>query len=211
MDITYLGQSGFQIDNLVIDPFMEDNPLCNIDPHTITCDIICITHDHHDHIADVMSIAQQNNTTVVAIYEVANHLADKGLSTIGMNIGGTITLGQWKIHMVEAKHSCELGHPAGFVLTHTEENKTIYHAGDTALFSDMQLIGGRGIDVYMVPIGDRFTMGIEDAATSVQYVRPNKAIPMHYNTFPPIKQDPDQFKAQVPVAEIMDVGETLTV
>lgn len=211
MRLRYLGHSCFLIENLLIDPYLRGNPLCNISPEEIKCDTICITHDHADHLGDSEEIARRNNATIVAIFELAQKFSAKGIKSEGMNIGGKIILNDWEIKMVEAKHSSNLGNPAGFILKYIPEKKKIYHTGDTSLFSDMALIGEEGIDIYLVPIGDRFTMGIDDALKSVELVKPKMVIPMHYNTFPLIRQNPDNFARKCGIARVMKIGEEIEV
>jgi len=194
MNITYFGHSAFLIEGLLTDPFLSGNPKCRTSPDEVSCNIICLTHDHDDHLGDAFEIGKRNNAVIVAIHEIANYAASKGLRTEGMNIGGTIIVGDWQIKMVEALHSSNMAHPAGFILKHMEFNKTIYHAGDTGLFSDMRLIGDEGIDIAMLPIGDRYTMGIKDALLAVDLIRPELVIPMHYGTFPAISVNPEDFK-----------------
>jgi L-ascorbate metabolism protein UlaG (beta-lactamase superfamily) len=208
MKITYFGHSAFLIENLLTDPFLSGNPKCRTTPDEVSCNIICLTHDHDDHLGDAFEIGKRNNAVIVAIHEIAKYADSKGLRTEGMNIGGTIIVGDWHIKMVEALHSSNMGHPAGFILKHMEFNKTIYHAGDTGLFSDMRLIGDEGIDIAMLPIGDRYTMGIKDALRAVELIRPELVIPMHYGSFPAIAVNPWDFKQDCPVeVEIFKPGE----
>ncbi len=212
MKIKYFGHSAFLINNLLIDPYIRENPMCNEKIEDIKCDIICVTHDHGDHLGDAFDIARENDATIVAIHELAVEASKGGLKTEGMNIGGKIKIGDWSIKMVNALHSSNLGHPAGFVLKNLRENKTIYHAGDTGLFGDMKLVGDEGIDVAMIPIGDRYTMGVEEAVTAVELLRPRIVIPMHYNTFPLIKADPTKLKEKVSVkVVIMNPGDEIEV
>lgn len=208
MKVKYLGHSSFLIENLLIDPFISGNPKANINPDDIRCDIICITHDHSDHLGDAFEIARRNNATIVAIHEVAVLAQKKGLKAEGMNIGGTIEIGEWTIKMVNAQHSSNLGHPAGFILKNKESGKTIYHAGDTGLFGDMKLIGEEGIDIAMLPIGDRYTMGVNDAVKATEFIKPKIVIPMHYGTFPVLVGKPEDLKRLCPVkVEIFKIGE----
>ena len=208
MNITYFGHSAFLIEDLLTDPFLSGNPKCRTSPDEVSCNIICLTHDHDDHLGDAFEIGKRNNAVIVAIHEIANYAASKGLRTEGMNIGGTIIVGDWQIKMVEALHSSNMGHPAGFILKHMEFNKTIYHAGDTGLFSDMRLIGDEGIDIAMLPIGDRYTMGIKDALRAVDLIRPELVIPMHYGSFPAISVNPRDFKQDCRVeVDIFKPGE----
>ena len=208
MNITYFGHSAFLVEDILLDPFISGNPECKTEPGDIKCNLICLTHDHDDHLGDTVEIGKHNDATVVTIHEIAKFLSTKGLQTIGMNIGGWIAAGNWHIKMVEALHSSNLGHPAGFILKHREFNKTIYHAGDTGLFSDMELIGNEGIDIAMLPIGDRYTMGITDAIKAVDLIKPKLVVPMHYGTFPAIAVEPGDFKKECPVdVEIFKIGE----
>lgn len=211
MEIKFFGHSAFQLDNLVVDPFLSGNPLCNDKAEDVSCEIVALTHDHDDHLGDTWGIAERNQATFVAMYELALVGESKGIRSIGMNMGGTVEAGNWKIKMTPAWHSSNLGAPAGFVFTH-ESGLKIYHAGDTALFSDMKLIGDMGIDIAILPIGDTFTMGIEDAAKAVEFIRPKKVIPCHYNTFPPIDADPEAF-AKLCNCEVvvMNPGDSVTV
>ncbi|MCL7415102.1 MAG: metal-dependent hydrolase [ANME-2 cluster archaeon] len=208
MNVRYLGHSAFIIEDLLIDPYLSGNPKCMTAPEDIECSIICLTHDHDDHVGDAIEIGKSNNAVIVAIYDLAKDVSSKGARTEGMNIGGTITIGDWDIKMVEALHSSNRGHPAGFILKHRKFNTTIYHAGDTALFSDMRLIGDEGIDIALLPIGDRYTMGIKDALRAVDLIRPERVIPMHYGTTPAISVNPEDFMQDCPVeVEILKPGE----
>ncbi|MBI5332300.1 MAG: metal-dependent hydrolase [Candidatus Aenigmarchaeota archaeon] len=202
MRIKYFGHSAFLIEDLLIDPFIEHNPHCKIKAKDIKCNIICITHDHGDHLGDGFEIAKNNNAVIVAIYELSQLAQKNGLKSEGMNIGGWITAGDWRIKMTEALHSSQ-GHSAGFILHNTKVNKKIYHAGDTGLFGDMKLIGNEGIDIAMLPIGDRYTMGIADALKAVEFIRPKMVIPIHYNTFPIITADPEDFRKNCPVNTVI--------
>jgi len=194
MKIKYFGHSAFLVDDLLIDPFIQGNPHCTSKVEDIKCKVICVTHDHLDHLGNAFEIAKNNDATIVAIHEIAELAASKGLKALGMNIGGTVHIEHWTIKMVNALHSSDIGHPAGFILKHRKVNKTIYHAGDTGLFSDMKLIGEEGIDIAMLPIGDRYTMGIREALKAVELIKPKIAIPIHYNTFPMIPANPAEFK-----------------
>ncbi|MCD6478086.1 MAG: metal-dependent hydrolase [Candidatus Aenigmarchaeota archaeon] len=212
MKVKYLGHSCFLINGeLLIDPFISGNPKCPFDPSEIKCKIICVTHDHSDHLGDAFDIAANTGATVVAIHEVAQEALSRGLNAEGMNIGGEISVGEWKIKMVLALHSSNLGHPAGFVLE--KDGKRIYHAGDTGLFGDMKLIGEDGLDLALLPIGDRYTMGTKDAIKAVEFLNPKMVIPMHYGTFPIINQSADEFKKEFElkfpgkVIKVLEIGE----
>lgn len=186
-------QTGGQ--RIVIDPFFDDSPAAPKKAREIHADYILVSHGHFDHVADAAAIAKRTGATVVAIFEIAQWLANKhGVAkTVQMNVGGGINLPFGRVKMTLAFHSSELpdgsygGSPAGFLLTLPAGK--IYFACDTALFGDMKLIGDEGIDLAILPIGDLFTMGIEDSLKAVQLIRPKRVIPSHYNTWPPIAQD----------------------
>lgn len=222
MRITWLGHAGFEIEdrrNVVIDPFIKGNPLApdiELEP-----DIMAVTHGHADHLGDAVEIAQETGATLVAIHEIANYAAGKGVEAEGMNMGGTIEVNDVQFTMTQAWHSSGIdaaefgfsgGDPAGYVI---EDRARVYHAGDTALFSDMRLIGDLyRPEVMLVPIGDRFTMGPREAALAVSWVRPEIAIPMHYDTFEAVEQDPDEFAELVEglcdtEVVVLEPGETL--
>ena len=207
MKIKYFGHSTFQIDDLIIDPFIKDNKAASTKVADIKCKIICVTHDHFDHLGDTVEIAKNNNATVVAVGELARSIAAAGVKTEGLGIGGTIRIGSWKIKIVKAVHSSGTGPPVGFVLTNLSSGKKIYHAGDTALFGDMRLIGDEEIDIALIPIGGHYTMDADDALKAVELIRPKLVIPMHYDTFPVIKADALDFKKHCKAkVEIMPAG-----
>jgi len=206
MKIKYFGHSAFSFDDLLIDPFIRENPLCKIKVGDIKCKIVCVTHDHHDHLGDTYEIAKSNNATVVGIFDIVKKAEENGLKTELMNIGGPIRVGDWQIALVPATHS---GNPVGFVL---KKDKTVYHAGDTGLFSDMSLIGKQNIDVALLPIGGRYTMDIEQAVEACKLLKCKTAIPMHYNTWDIIKVDPREFKKKAPCdVVILKSGEVFEV
>jgi L-ascorbate metabolism protein UlaG (beta-lactamase superfamily) len=205
--ITWLGHSAFEIesgDRIVVDPFLTGNPNAPKRWQDIKCDIIAITHGHGDHVGDAIDIARKNDAIIVAIHEIAQFFSKLGLRVESMNKGATIKVLETKFTMVHAIHSSgisgeklmiEGGEAAGYVI---HGNKVIYHAGDTALFKDMELIGELyKPEIALIPIGDRFTMGIKEAALAVQMIAPRVAIPMHYGTFPLIDVDPFAFKEAV--------------
>jgi len=208
MKIAYHGHSCVQLStedghSLIIDPFLRGNPLAVAKPEDIRVEYVLLTHGHADHIADAEPIARKNGATVVAIPELAAFMAWKGLNTIDMNMGGTVDLGFAKATMIQAFHSSGIqlqderrivyaGMPAGFIVR--SEGLTLLHAGDTCLFGDMKLIGERyRIDVAFLPIGDHYTMGPDDAALAAEWLNAKTVVPIHYNTFPPIRQDAGQF------------------
>jgi len=189
--------------NLLIDPFIEHNPKY---PKGYTLpgkiDYVLLTHGHFDHIADAVPVAQKYGATVLAMVELAGYMASKGVaSTIGFNLGGTVQLPGVAVTMVEAKHSSSieeegtaiyLGVAAGLVLT-IEDGPVLYHAGDTSVFRDMELIR----DLYapelaMLPIGGHYTMGPKEAALAVRYLQPQAVLPVHWGTFPALTGTPQE-------------------
>ncbi len=200
MEITFFGHSAFKIEGtntLYIDPFFRDNPISEISPEQIQkADIVVATHDHADHIGDAYEICKKTNATFVGIHELAVEAEGEGVRSEGVNVGGTIHINDVLVHMVQAIHSCTNGHAAGVIIE--TEGATIYHSGDTGLFGDMRLIGDIfDIDLALLPIGDRYTMGIKSAVKAVEFLRPKRVVPIHYNTFPIIKSDPIKFKELV--------------
>ena len=206
MKVSYHGHSVVQIETngkkIIIDPFITGNPLTDLKMEDVKVDVIIVTHGHGDHLGDTIELAKRNNSLVIANFELATYLSWKGLTTHGMSIGGAFEFDFGKIKLTPAIHGTGLvtenneiiylGMPAGILLM--AEGKTIYHAGDTGLFSDLQLIGERHpIDLAFLPIGDNFTMGPEDAAIAAQFLKAKRVVPIHYNTFPSIKQDPNKF------------------
>jgi L-ascorbate metabolism protein UlaG (beta-lactamase superfamily) len=207
VEIIYHGHSSIQIvagdKSLVIDPFLRGNELAVTKPEDIKTDVILLTHAHADHIMDADLIAKINDAPVVANPELAAYMSWKGVKTKGMNIGGTIDLGFAQAKMIQAFHSSGIvieeeqrilygGMPAGYIVKINGVN--ILHAGDTALFSDMKMIGERhAIDVAFIPIGDHYTMGVEDALQAAEWYNAKVVVPVHYNTFPVIRQEAESF------------------
>lgn len=205
--INFLGHSAVCIEGnkiIYIDPFLNDNPVAKPSPKQIKiADIVIITHNHADHIGDAYEICRKTGSILVGIHEIAVDAENAGIKSEGMNIGGTINVEGVVINMVNANHSCMNGHAAGVVLE--MDGFTIYHPGDTGLFGDMRIMGEFfNIDLAFLPIGDRYTMGIKSAAKAVEYLKPEKVIPIHYNTFPVIQADPYEFKKLVgSLAEVL--------
>ncbi len=170
----------------------------------VTCDIVAITHGHGDHVGDMIDIARKNNAVIVAIHEIAQFITKLNIPVESMNKGATIQVRSTGFTMTHAIHSSgitgekimiEGGEAAGYVINGT---KRVYHAGDTSLFKDMELIGELyKPEIAFLPIGDRFTMGIREASIATKMIAPRVVIPMHYNTFPLIEQDPFAFKEAV--------------
>ncbi len=205
MKLRFLGHSGFQITEggheVVIDPFMTHNPATSVEASEVAPSHILLTHAHGDHYGDTPAIAERAGATVVGAVEIANYVSQRGMQGHGMNIGGGFAFPFGQVRFTPAWHSSSFpdgtygGMPTGIILE--MGGKRIYHAGDTALFSDMRLIGRKGLDLAMVPIGDFFTMGPDDALEAVKLLAPKAVIPIHYNTFDPIRQDAQAFKAKV--------------
>lgn len=215
MKLSYHGHSIVKIQTndhtILIDPFITGNELTDLVVEDEKPDVILLTHGHNDHVGDTVTLAKASDALVVAPNELAIYLGLQGLNTHGMNIGGANEFEFGTVKFTKAFHSSSYqtenntfiytGMPAGILFT--AEGKTIYHAGDTSLFGDMKMIGDRHpIDVAFLPIGDNFTMGPEDAAYAVELLKPKVTIPVHYNTFPPIKQDPQTFKSLVKNHEV---------
>ena len=200
MEITWLGHSGIKLKGsktIYIDPFLTGNPAASTTPDEINeADVVVVTHHHADHLGDAFTICKKTGATCVCIHEISVDAEAEGITAEGMNIGGTIETKGVKVHMVQALHSAEKGDPAGVVIE--MDGKTIYHAGDTGLTYDMKLIAEFfKPDLSFLPIGDRYTMGIPSAAKAVEFIQTKKVIPIHYNTFPIVSADPEEFKKKV--------------
>ncbi len=198
--ITWLGHAAFELSykglSILIDPWLT-NPLSPKKPEEVKPDYIVVTHDHDDHLGEAITISKRTGAPVVATYELANYIESNGGKGIGMNIGGPAVLKEdVKVYLTPAFHSSSKGSPTGAVIKLGDFS--VYHAGDTGLFGDMKLIGEvYSPDVAMLPIGGFFTMDPEQAAVAVQLIAPRYAVPMHYNTFDLIKQDPKVFSDKV--------------
>jgi L-ascorbate metabolism protein UlaG (beta-lactamase superfamily) len=225
VDVRFLGQSAVHLSgggaDVLVDPFLTGNPVAAVSADEVTADVIALTHGHGDHLGDTVDIAKRTGATVVAIVELAAEISESGVENVlNPNFGGTVTFDWGWIKLVPAWHTAVspsgTAHmPAGLVINYG--GKTIYHLGDTCLFSDLKLAARRGdtIDLALVPIGGHFTMDRFDAVTAVEYVSPAQVIPVHYNTFPPIEADAQAFKQDVEQAGfsqvvVLEPGETHT-
>lgn len=206
MKLTFLGHSAFQLEvagkSILIDPFLTGNPQASTSAETIDADYIVITHGHGDHVGDAVEIARRTNAMVISNHEISLWLRKQGVArTHDMHLGGSHRFEFGILKLTLAFHGSILpdgtcgGNPAGLLFKTAEGN--VYHAGDTALFSDMSLIGEEALKVAILPIGDNYTMGPEDAVRAVSLLKPAIAIPCHYNTFPVIEQDAEAWAQQV--------------
>jgi L-ascorbate metabolism protein UlaG (beta-lactamase superfamily) len=226
MKISYHGHSVVKVQTggklILIDPFITGNPLTDLIVSEEKPDVIIVTHGHGDHLGDTVELAKKNNALVIANFELATYLSWQGVNAHGMSIGGAYKFDFGTVKLTPAFHGTGLvtdnkeiiylGQPAGVLIF--AEGKTVYHAGDTALFSDMKLIGERHpIDVAFLPIGDNFTMGPEDAAFAAKLLQAKKVVPIHYNTFPPIETDPQKFVdlLEAGQGQVLQPGESLEI
>ncbi len=204
--VKWLGHSAFFIfdgkHRILIDPFITGNPMAPVKAEDIHADYILITHGHGDHLGDGFDIARRCDSLMIMPSELGHYAESKGLRVFKMQIGGSAKFDFGNVKLTQAFHGSSViedgniiytGMPCGFLIT--IDGKTIYHAGDTALFGDMRLIGDRNsIDLALLPIGDVFTMGPEDAAYAVGLLKPKIAVPMHYGTWPVIGASPERFR-----------------
>jgi L-ascorbate metabolism protein UlaG (beta-lactamase superfamily) len=223
MKLTYHGHSVVKIETngkiILIDPFITGNPKTDLKAEDVKVDVILLTHGHNDHVGDTVDLALRNHALVVAPYELATYLSWQGVNVHPMHIGGSFAFEFGKVKLTQAFHGSSYveenkqivytGMPSGIMFT--AEGKTVYHAGDTALFSDMKLLGElHDIDVAFLPIGDNFTMGPEEAAIAAKWLKAKMVVPIHYNTFPVIEQDPYRFVAMLEgIGKVLNVGESI--
>lgn len=221
--LQYLSHSAFAVEaggkRLLIDPFFTGNPKAPAEAKDYDPDYILVSHGHGDHLGDTVSIARASGATVIASNELAVWCARNGCKAHPMHIGGGWNFDFGRVKLTIAHHGSAVesdergweytGNPCGFLIT--AEGKTLYHAGDTALFYDMKLIGEmNAIDLALLPIGDNFTMGVDDAIKAVELLRPRCVVPMHYNTFEMIKSDPQRFASgasSFSTIKILNIGE----
>lgn len=207
LTISYLGHSAFALEadgrQVLVDPFLSGNPKASAKPDDFNPVAILLTHAHDDHVGDTVEIAKRAKATTVSTFELGVWLGHQGVEgAIAANHGGTVAFEGGTVKLTPAWHTSSYGEnfvapgvPAGLMVRFG--GRTVYFAGDTCLFGDMALIGDEGLDVAVVPIGDLFTMGPDDAVKAVKFLHPKLVIPCHYNTFPAIEQDADAFKKAV--------------
>lgn len=200
MKITRLGHAAVLLEGsktILIDPFLKDNPLASTKAEGLPpIDVIVVTHDHFDHLGDAINIAKQHGSELVCVHEISTmpEITDSGIKVTGMNIGGTYGIDEVNISLTPAVHSVGTGDAAGAVVV--MDGTKVYHAGDTALFGDMALIGEvfGPLDVALLPIGGHFTMDVKAAAKAAALVNARVTVPIHYDTWPPIAADPSELK-----------------
>ena len=205
--IKWLGHYAFEIrtgdQTVLVDPFVNDNPVATVSADDLEADFILVTHGHADHVADVASIANRTGATVIAPVEAATWFQSQQNveNTIQLNLGGGIQLPFGHARMTIAHHSSSMpdgsygGNPAGYILTLAEGK--VYFSGDTALFMEMELYGRQGVDLAILSMGDHFTMGPDDSVEAVKMLKPARVVPAHFNTWPPIEQDANAWADKV--------------
>ncbi|KYP81886.1 metal-dependent hydrolase [Ferroacidibacillus organovorans] len=227
MKVTFLGHAALLVDTgkhrILFDPFLTGNGAASVTADEVEADVILLTHAHGDHVGDTVAIAKRTGAQVVAVFELAAWLMGQGIQVHPMHLGGSHTFDFGTVKYTLAFHGSGIetpdgilygGNPAGILLT--VDGKTLFHAGDTALFGDMKLIGDMNdIDLAVLPIGDNFTMGPEDAVVAATWLHPKAVLPVHYNTFPLIAQDGQAFGLAVERhgihAHILESGQSVEI
>ncbi|HEU5081629.1 MAG TPA: metal-dependent hydrolase [Opitutaceae bacterium] len=227
LNITWLSHSSFLVQHekwsLLFDPYFTGNPKAKTEARDVRCTHVFCSHAHEDHSVDVIEIAERNQAPIFAPYELSEYFSAKTkLPVFDLMTGGTVKTEFGRVQLTPAWHSSArempegqnlaLGEAAGFLVT--IGGKIVYHAGDTALFSDMRLLARQPIDVAFLPIGDYYTMGIDDAVAALDLLCPRLTFPMHYNTTEKIAVDPDEFVGKAAAAghrvKVLSVGETFS-
>lgn len=226
--LTWHGHSCFTLrtdDGTVVlfDPWLDENPAADVRADDLErVDYVLVSHGHFDHFADCVKVAKKHGATVVSTFELVSFTQEQGVEKgHGMNIGGAFSFPFGKVKLTPALHTGSVAGDddgthttdcSGFLVT-LPGGTRLYHAGDTALIMDMQLLRGQ-VDVALLPIGDNFTMGPEDAVRAVEFIQPKRVVPMHYNTFPVITQDPEVFREMVgdrAQVEVMQPGGSIEI
>ena len=227
LGLTWLGHATWLLKtsshSILIDPFLDDSPTAPVKADQVQADFILVSHGHADHVADCAKIAKRTGALVISNYEICQWLAQQGVkNTLGHNLGGGSSQPFGRVQLTLSHHSSQLpdgaygGNPSGFLLLLNENDTNLYFACDTALFYDMKLIASASIDIAVLPIGDLFTMGPDDAVEAVKLLQPAHVIPSHYNTWPPIEQDPHAWAARVKKEtraepHVLNPGETFAI
>jgi len=224
--LTWYGHAVFTIETgdhtILIDPFFSGNPMATVSADDVNADFIIVTHGHGDHIGDTVPIAKRTGATVISNFEIITYLnSQHGLEKVHpQHIGGSAEYPFGRVKLTHALHGSALpdgtygGNPAGILLF--LKDGTIYHAGDTGLFGDMTLIGEEGLDVAILPVGDNFTMGPDDAIRALKFLKPRIVVPIHYDTFDMIKQDLGHWVDEVKRSDlaepkVLKPGESFTI
>ena len=205
-ELTWLGHGSWFVrtgnQTLLVDPFLDDSPTAPVKPDEVSPDFILVSHGHADHVADCVRIARRTGATVISNFEICQWVANQGVAkTVAHNLGGGSSHSFGHVKLTIAHHSSSLpdgsngGNPSGFLLSLADGK--VYFACDTALFYDMKLIGAAKIDLAVLPIGDLFTMGIDDSIAAIKLIEPKRVAPSHYNTWPPIAQDANAWAERV--------------
>ncbi|MCD6362899.1 MAG: metal-dependent hydrolase [Synergistetes bacterium] len=225
--VKFLGHAAFYIEGeglkALIDPFLRENPQAAAKPEDFNeLNYIFLTHGHGDHLGDSIEIAKKTGATIVAVFELANYCSAKGAKIHPMHVGGRTSFPFGRVKLVPASHGSGIiegekilygGNPCGVIIE--VEGKKVYHAGDTGLIADMMLLKDEKIDLALLPIGGNFTMDLEDALKALDLIKPKRVIPMHYDTWPLIKADPEEFakgaKERSVVPIVLKPGEETTI
>jgi L-ascorbate metabolism protein UlaG (beta-lactamase superfamily) len=206
MKINYYGHACVGVQGskkILVDPYLSGNPAAAITPEMAEADYLLVTHGHGDHVGDAVEIAKRTGAQVVTMVELGRWFEEQGVNALGMNIGGSYTFADgFRVKVVPAWHSSQLpdGSPCGLAVGFIFwlDGVCFYHAGDTGLFGDMKaIIAPHNIDWAFLPIGDFYTMGPDDALIAAEWLGAKKYVPIHYNTFPLLKQDPLKFKREL--------------